>query len=86
MITGSADTTVRFWDLRTAREYGMLKGHKAAPGFEAVSVAVSPDGAVLATVSFDQTVKVWPMTWIRSHPVNARLEAAVNLRQRALVE
>lgn len=73
LITGSADTTVRFWDLKTGREYGMLKGHKAAPGFEAVMVALSPDGASLATASFDQTVKLWPTTWIRNHPAGARL-------------
>jgi hypothetical protein len=59
LITGSADTTVRFWDLKTGREYGMLKGHKAAPGFEALMVALSPDGTTLATASFDQTVKLW---------------------------
>ena len=72
LITGSADTTVRFWDLKTGREYGMLKGHKAAPGFEGVMVALSPDGTSLATVSFDQTVKLWPTTWIRNHPAGAR--------------
>ena len=73
LITGSADTTVRFWDMKTGREYGMLKGHKAAPGFEAVMVALSPDGTSLATVSFDQTVKLWPTSWIRNHPAGARL-------------
>ena len=34
LITGSADTTVRFWDLKTGREYGMLKGHKAGAAFD----------------------------------------------------
>jgi hypothetical protein len=37
----------------------MLKGHKAAPGFEAGGVALSADGTALATASFDQTVRIW---------------------------
>jgi WD40 repeat protein len=74
--TGSADTTVRFLELKSGRQYGMLKGHKAAPGFEAIVVALSQDGASLATASFDQTVRIWPTTWIRvQRPVGAfRLE------------
>ena len=68
LITGSADTTVRFWDLKSGREYGMLKGHKAAPGFEGIVVALSPTGDFLATASFDRTIKIWPTTWIRNRP------------------
>jgi WD40 repeat protein len=62
LVSGSADTTVRFWDLTTARQYGMLKGHKAEVGFEGLAVALSPDGAWLATMSFDHTVKLWRLT------------------------
>jgi WD40 repeat protein len=65
LITGSADTTVRFWDLNSGREYGMLKGHKAAPGFEALAVALAPDGSYLATASLDRTVKVWKTTRVQ---------------------
>lgn len=65
LITGSADATVRFWDRATSRQYGLLKGHNAAPGFEAIIVALSPDGSALATASFDQTVRIWPTSWIR---------------------
>jgi hypothetical protein len=66
LISGSADTTVRFWDTSSGREYGMLKGHQAAPGFEALAVALSPDGKWLATASFDRTVKLWKTTLTRS--------------------
>ncbi|MGE3803507.1 MAG: WD40 repeat domain-containing protein [Gemmataceae bacterium] len=65
LISGSADTTVRLWDLDTYREYGMLKGHKAAIGFEAIALALSPDGNWLATASYDHTVKLWKTTWLR---------------------
>ncbi len=65
LLTGSADTTIRFWGTKTSRQYGMFKGHRAAPGFEALVVALSPDGSFLATASFDQTVRVWPTNWIR---------------------
>ena len=70
LITGSADTTVRFWDVGRGREYGMLKGHQAAPGFEALGVALSADGKWLATVSFDRTVKVWKTTWTKDEAGN----------------
>lgn len=73
LITGSADTTVRFWDLAAGREYGMFKGHKAAPGFEAIALALSPDGTCLVTASFDRMVKIWETTWIRDHSATAFL-------------
>jgi hypothetical protein len=77
LITGSADTTVRFWDLGTRREYGMLKGHSAAPGFEALAVALAPDSAHLATASFDRTVKVWKTTWINEDALRTSARTAV---------
>ncbi|MFN4261975.1 MAG: hypothetical protein ACK4RK_22065 [Gemmataceae bacterium] len=65
LVSGSADTTVRFWNLATNREYGMLRGHRAAVGFEGLAVALSPDGGWLATMSFDHTVKLWKVAWIK---------------------
>jgi WD40 repeat protein len=61
LVSGSADTTVRFWDLPAGREYGMLKGHQAAVGFEGLAVALSADGRWLATASMDRTVKLWKL-------------------------
>jgi WD40 repeat protein len=76
LISGSADTTVRFWDVARGREYGMLNGHQGAPGFEALAVALSPDGNWLATASFDHTVKVWRTTRNAS---GSRITAQANL-------
>jgi WD40 repeat protein len=74
LVSGSADSTVRFWDLATGREYGMLKGHKAAVGFEGLAVALSPDGAWLATASFDHTVKLWKVAWMKKDlPANTQI-------------
>lgn len=83
LVSGSADATVRFWDLGTGQEYGMLKGHRAAIGFEGLAVALSPDGAWLATASFDQTVKLWRLAWLKKAPAaNAR---ALRTHQSVLV-
>jgi WD40 repeat protein len=76
LVTGSADTTVRFWDAADGREYGMLvKGHKSAIGFEGLAIAFSPDGTRLATASFDRTVKLWKTTKEDTIP-GARVQAA----------
>lgn len=73
LVSASADTTVRFWDVATGREYGMLKGHKAAVGFEGLAVAFSPDGDWLATASFDHTVKLWKVAGMKkARPADTR--------------
>jgi WD40 repeat protein len=81
LVSGSADATVRFWDLAANREYGMLKGHKAAIGFEGLAVALSPDGAWLATISFDHTIKLWKVAWLKKDlPAHTRARNSTPLR------
>jgi WD domain, G-beta repeat len=56
LATGSADRTVRLWDVATRHQIGNpLTGH-AGPVW---SVAFSPDGKTLATGSADDTVRLW---------------------------
>jgi WD40 repeat protein len=54
------------WDAVTGRELGQLKGHK-----DSVSgLALSADGKILASASWDGTVKLWDIL-----PASARTTA-----------
>jgi WD40 repeat protein len=55
LISGSRDTTIKFFDVPQMTETRTLKGHSGWVR----ALAVSPDGAVLASASDDQTIKLW---------------------------
>ena len=55
VATGSADGTVRLWNVATGQLSSTLTGH----GRAVRAVAYSPDGGTLATGSIDRTVKLW---------------------------
>ena len=55
LASGSADETVKIWDVATGNQLFSLKGH--AEGI--TSVAFSSDNKHLASRSCDQTVKIW---------------------------
>jgi WD40 repeat protein len=70
LATSAWDHTVRFWDVTTGRETGLLKhdsstgGQKVPLKFDAayiVSLAYSPDGRQLATVTRDDRVYLWDL-------------------------
>jgi RNA polymerase sigma factor (sigma-70 family) len=55
LASGSADKTVRVWDMASKKEVVRLEGHTEA----VTSVAFSPDARRLASGSADKTVKLW---------------------------
>jgi len=55
LASGSADTTIKLWNLVTGEEVTTLTGHTAS----VLSIAVSPDGQTLASGSADTTIKLW---------------------------
>jgi WD40 repeat protein len=52
---GYPKNVIRLWDTQTGKQIAVLKGHRN----EAIPVVFSPDGARIASCSFDQTVRLW---------------------------
>jgi WD40 repeat protein len=55
LAAGRRRPDVKLWEVETGREIGALEGHT----HHVYGVAFSPDGKLLATASFDRTVKFW---------------------------
>ena len=55
--TAGADGRIAIWTAGNTRPDTVLEGHTAP----IAALAVSPDGATLASVSWDQTVRLWPL-------------------------
>jgi WD40 repeat protein len=52
---GYADQTIHLWDIETAKELHCFEGHTDG----ICCLAYSPDGHFLASVGYDNTVRVW---------------------------
>ncbi len=59
IISGSADQTLKVWELASGREVRTLAGHGS--GICAVTVTPDPDGRYVISGSYDQTLKMWEL-------------------------
>jgi WD40 repeat protein len=61
VATGGADHTIRVWEIPTARELARWEAHDSA----VTALAISPDGATLASGSIQGALKLWNLPAIR---------------------
>ncbi|PLZ57433.1 hypothetical protein CBP24_10530 [Fischerella thermalis WC439] len=55
LASGSADGTIKLWNIQTKEEICTLTGHTD----EVYSLAFSPDGQILASGSADGSIRIW---------------------------
>lgn len=58
LVSGSADTTIKQWNLTTGGEIRTLTGHTSFIN----ALALSPSGQILASGSADKTIRLWDLT------------------------
>jgi WD40 repeat protein len=57
MISGSADGTLKVWDLATGKERVTFTGHSSL----ITDVAITPDSKRVISTSFDNTLMIWDL-------------------------
>ncbi|MFC1805391.1 hypothetical protein ACFL09_00225, partial [Planctomycetota bacterium] len=65
LVSGDGENRVRIWDAYTGEELHRLRGHEE----HVCSVAISPNGQLIASASYDQTVRLWNTEGDEAAPV-----------------
>lgn len=76
LASGSADWTVRLWDLETKQARAVLKGHQGS----VACLQFSPDGQQLSSGSGDETIKLWnPATGAASRTLRGHRSGVISI-------
>lgn len=57
VVSGSADKTLKIWNLQTGLCISTLEGHEGTIG----GIAITPDGRRAISASYDQTLRIWEL-------------------------
>ena len=76
LASGGQDQTVRLWDVSSARERVILRGH----GAEVAAVAFSPEGHILASAGWEPRLAINFPAAHRSHPLFANKIRKIGFR------
>src|SRR5262249_46774907 len=66
--TASDDRTIKLWDAQSTEDVLTLRGHTSG----VVSLAISPDGRMIASGSIDYTARIWSAAVPGEHSVFER--------------
>ncbi|MEZ6106147.1 MAG: WD40 repeat domain-containing serine/threonine-protein kinase [Pirellulaceae bacterium] len=59
IASASTDGTIRLWDMRSSREWAVLRGHTHGAGFGVMGVRFDATGDWLVSGGADRTVRLW---------------------------
>ena len=76
LASGSANGTIKVWNVNTREEAASLDGHTG----QVLALDFSPDGTLLASGSRDNTVKLWDVTtWTNTATLEGHTDGIVSL-------